>query len=134
MVPVTVISAQLAAASPSSRRALIVGATLARQPLCRGTLEELGFSVDAVDDGVAAVTAAREVSPDVIFMEAQLRDVSGSEAVGWLRGNPRLQGTPIILVASERRAFSEAKGEFSTMLRKPLSTIAIRHAIAELFG
>ena len=67
---------------------------------CRDALKSSGFAVDAVDSGIAAVVAAREDLPDLIFVDVQLRDVPGREAIRWLRSNPALQSTPIIVLTT----------------------------------
>jgi len=91
-------------ASPSEdrplRRALVVEAEPVTLQLCRDTLENSGFVVDAVESGIAAVVSAREGLPDVIVMDVQLRDVPGREAIAWLRSNPALRSTPIIVLTA----------------------------------
>ena len=89
-----------ASSSLPARRALVVGADSATLQLCRDALENSGFAVDAVDSGIAAVVAARESPPDLVLMDVQLRDVPGREAIVWLRSNPALQSTPIIVLAT----------------------------------
>ena len=58
-----------------------------------------GFSVNAVDSGVAAVTTARQTKPDVVLFDLQLRDVSGHDLVNWLRANPALHDVPLIAIS-----------------------------------
>jgi hypothetical protein len=41
---------------------------------------------------MAALMSAREVRPDLIVIDQQLRDVSGQK-IGWLRSNPTLRAT-----------------------------------------
>ncbi len=112
------------------RRALLVGSDQAALRVCHDVLGGLGFSIDTVASGIEAVIAARDGQPDVIVMDGQLRDVRGSEAIGWLRSNSALQTTPIIALV--------AKGEENpgvtrptTMVRKPLSAAAVHRAVQE---
>lgn len=114
------------------RRALLVAVDPATQRLCRGTLAGAGVAVDVVDTGVAAVIAARQTHHDLIVVDDQLRDVLGAEAVGWLRSNPALGGTPIIVLTA--RAGGEAECAASrpgVWLRKPLSPDLVRRTILD---
>jgi two-component system, cell cycle response regulator DivK len=122
--------------SPSEcvgRRVLVVESEPATLQMCRSVLEGSGFVVDAVDSGIAAVVAAREELPDVILMDLQLRDVPGREAIGWLRSNPALKSTPIIVLTD----YAEDEAELAATrpgasLRKPLSPAMIRRMIREV--
>jgi DNA-binding response OmpR family regulator len=89
-----------ASSSLPARRALVVGGDSATLQLCRDALESSGFAADVVDSGIAAVVAARESPPELVLVEVQLRDVPGHEAIGWLRSNPALQSTPIIILTT----------------------------------
>jgi two-component system, chemotaxis family, chemotaxis protein CheY len=117
----------------SGRRALVVEADPGTLRLCRDALESSGFVVDAVDSGIAAVVVARKRFPDLIFMDLQLRDVPGREAIGWLRSNPALRSTPIIILTTNAEDDSVlAATRPGASLRKPVSPAAIRRAIREL--
>jgi CheY-like chemotaxis protein len=119
--------------SSRSRRALVVEAEPATVRLCRSILESSGFVVDAVESGIAAVVAAREKVPDVIFIDLQLQDVPGREAIGWLRSNPALGSTPIIvLTANAKDDVDLAAIRPDASLRKPLSSMTINRTLREV--
>jgi CheY-like chemotaxis protein len=112
------------------RRALVVEADPAVLQVARVVLEGAGFAVDAVDSGIAALVAARDGRPDLIIMDQQLRDVSGREAIGWLRSNPALQETPIILLtAGTADEAVVALAQPGAALRKPASRAALQRTI-----
>jgi CheY-like chemotaxis protein len=123
-------------AAPSTRagrRALVVDADTMTRQLCQETLETLGFVVEVVETGVAALAAAREARPEIIFIEAQLSDVPARTVVGWLRENPVLEATPVVLLGGRVAAGGHAMdGEVGTALAKPVSAKAIRRAVGEL--
>jgi two-component system phosphate regulon response regulator PhoB len=101
--------------------------------LCREALEKDGFLVETVDSGIGAVVAVRERLPQVILIDLQLRDVPGREAVGWLRSNPALHSTPIVIIiggAEDSRML--APPQPGAVLRKPLTPDAIRRAVGDL--
>ena len=116
-----------------ARRALVVGADSETLQLCRDALESSGFVADAVDSGIAAVVAARASPPDLVLVDVQLRDVPGCEAIGWLRSNPSLQSTPIIVLTTD--AEDDVVSAFArpyASLPKPVSPAAIRRTIREV--
>jgi len=101
--------------------------------LCRDVLAAEGFTVDAVDSGIGALVTVRERRPDLVLIDLQLRDVPGREAAGWLRADPALQGTPIIIVVGggETGQLMPA-AEPGTILRSSLSRETIRRALRAL--
>jgi CheY-like chemotaxis protein len=117
----------------SRRRALVVEAEPATLRMCRDVLESYGFVVDAVDSGIAALVAARQGLPELILMGLQLRDVPGREAIGWLRSNPALRATPIIVLTTAAECDADLSATRpGASLRKPLSPSMIQHTIREV--
>ena len=114
----------------TGRRVLVIEAEPATLRVCRDVLESSGFIVDAVDRGIAAVVAARAALPDLIFIAMQLPDVPGREAIRWLRSNPALRSTPIVvLTTSAEDDVALAATRPSALLRKPVSAVGIRRTI-----
>ena len=117
----------------SGRLALIVETDPATLRLSRDVLESSVFVVDAVDSGIAAVVAARDGLPELILMDLQLRDVPGREAIGWLRSNPALRSTPIIVLTSNDDDDADmAATQPGASLRKPVSALTIQRTIREV--
>ena len=116
-----------------ARRALVVGVDSATLQLCRDALESSGFAADAVDSGIAAVVTARESPPHLVLVDVQLRDVFGCEAIGWLRSNPALRSTPIIVLTTnaEDDVVPTLARPYAS-LPEPVSTAAIRRTIREV--
>ncbi len=113
--------------------ALVAASDAQAQDTCRAVLEADLWQVVVVDSGVAAVIAARHSAPSVIFVDLQLRDVPGREAVGWLRSNPDLSAVPIVIIAGGAEDESEIAGiDPSALLRKPLSRRAVERVAAGL--
>jgi CheY-like chemotaxis protein len=121
-------------ASGGRRPALVVAYDAAAQEACRSALEA-EWDVTLVDSGVAAVIAARKAVPGVIFVDLQLRDVPGAEAVGWLRSNPELGSVPIVLIAGGAEDDAEIAAIHPTaLLRKPVSRGAVERVAGSLAG
>jgi len=130
---------QLAMPSPSimrKRRALVIDTDSVSTRLCRETLERIGFLIECVDSGVAAVVAARARVPDLILMESELRDASAAEVIGWLRcANMALASIPIIVIGTiDRSPLAVRDSRETVALRKPPSPAEIERAVRGLCG
>lgn len=115
-------------------RALVVEADLNTRKLCRDLLEELGFTVEATDTGVTAVTMASQDAPDLILLDLQLRDVPGLELVKWLRSNRALRSVPMIAISALATARDDPRfveSGINAVLRKPVSPSTIKSAVWE---
>jgi DNA-binding response OmpR family regulator len=117
----------------ASRHALVVEADPATRKLCCGVLESLGFAVDAVDSGVAAVTMARAAPPDLILVDLQLRDVPGVKLMGWLRANSALKTTPIVALSASAEDTARTNGwKVAALLKKPVSAGTVERTIRKV--
>jgi CheY-like chemotaxis protein len=129
-------AAVLNALTHRGRRALVVDTDPVTARACRTALEAMGFIIERVDSGVAAVVAARGRVPDVILMDTQLRDVSAAEVIGWLRSsNLALASIPIVVIGTidgSRLAVRDSR--VTATLRKPLSSAAVERAVREICG
>jgi CheY-like chemotaxis protein len=81
-----------------NRRALVAGLNPRELQICRDLLENAGFAVNAVKSEVAVGVAARELSPRVIFIGAELYGTAGRKTVDRLRTLPALRSTPVIVL------------------------------------
>lgn len=114
-------------------QALVVASDRGTQAVCRATLEDMAWEVVVVDSGVAAVVAARSAIPSVVFVDLQLRDVPGRDAIIWLRSNPEMWSVPIVVIAGGAEDDEEiATISPKTLLRKPVSRTAVQRVASEL--
>ena len=128
-------------ASPGTRRTIAQEALLARHvlvangdagttKLCRDELERQGLTVDTVDNGVAALEMARQRTPDVIFIDFQLRDASGLDVIAWLHTIPGLKSVSIIALSAVDEDLPHLRSSGAqTFLTKPLSAVRIAEAL-----
>lgn len=63
-------------------------------------LEEQGYRVIAAEDGVSALSAAREFHPALITMDLAMPVMDGRTAITRLRADPDLQHIPIMVVSA----------------------------------
>ena len=112
------------------RRALVVEADPGTQKDFRDVLNRCGMAADIVDNGVAAVARARRKRPDLIIMDLQLRDSAGLEVIQWLRSDPALRSTPVIVLTTNAHDVSRSKSwSVDAVVVKPVSSEAMESAI-----
>jgi DNA-binding response OmpR family regulator len=63
-------------------------------------LEQAGFDVTAVDNGLAALTAARLELPDLVVLDVMMPGMSGIDVCRELRNDRSTSGLPIILLTA----------------------------------
>ena len=63
-------------------------------------LEDLGIRVTQAENGIRAVHLARENHFDLIFMDIQMPEMDGIEALRTIRANPTNQNTPVVAITA----------------------------------
>jgi DNA-binding response OmpR family regulator len=63
-------------------------------------LGQAGFDVTAVDNGLAAVTAARTGLPDLVLLDVMMPAMSGIDVCRELRADPVTAKLPVILLTA----------------------------------
>src|SRR3712207_1709588 len=63
-------------------------------------LEQAGYDVAAVDDGPAALAAARSAPPDLVVLDVMMPGLSGIDVCRELRADPATRGLPVILLTA----------------------------------
>jgi twitching motility two-component system response regulator PilH len=64
-------------------------------------LERHGYRTAAAADGAEGIRLAREMSPDLIFMDIVMPGVNGYQATRMLVSDPKTRAIPIIMVTSK---------------------------------
>jgi signal transduction histidine kinase/HPt (histidine-containing phosphotransfer) domain-containing protein len=82
------------------QRILLAEDNVINQQVASGILRRAGYTVDVVDDGVAAVDAARRTRYDIILMDLQMPEMGGVEATDIIRKLDGFQYTPIIAMTA----------------------------------
>jgi CheY-like chemotaxis protein len=84
----------------SARRLLLAEDNVINQQVASGILRRAGYAVDVVDNGAAAVDAARRTRYDMILMDLQMPHMGGVEATGMIRRIEGFEHTPIIAMTA----------------------------------
>ncbi|MBI5025274.1 MAG: response regulator [Nitrospirae bacterium] len=72
-------------------------------------LSEEGFDIKAVSDGVEAMDAIREESPDIVLADIEMPKMDGYELCKTLKSDPSFNDIPVILLVPAFEAFDEKK-------------------------
>jgi len=118
-------------------KAMIVEDDCETSRLCRRCLEEHGLEVKEINRGVAAIAEVRKERPDLILIGLQLRDVSGLEAVGWLKADPAFCLVPVVALSAGALPADDPmlrRSGVDAVLRKPVSAENLARAIRLLLG
>jgi CheY-like chemotaxis protein len=86
------------------------------------------FTVTAVDNGMDAVTKARELKPDIVLADVAMPGKSGYEVCEALKGDPATQGIPVILLAGNFEPFDENRAKAAGAndhIKKPFESQAL---------
>ena len=78
------------------RSVLVATADRAMLSRCLEAFSGSGFDVEQAECGVEALKLARQIRPELVLIDMELRDVNGFELARWLRSEPALHPTPII--------------------------------------
>ncbi|MBI3005554.1 MAG: response regulator [Ignavibacteriales bacterium] len=73
-------------------------------------LKNSGYAVVAVEDGVAALTKARELIPTLILLDVMMPLMTGFEVLSALKQDENTKNIPILLVTAQSKEEEVLKG------------------------
>ena len=101
-------------------RILIVEDSRTEALRARLVLERAGFQVSVASDGREGLVKAAQEQPDVILLDSVMPQMSGFEACGKLKIDPRTTAIPIIMLVSDGEANDLPSGPgLACLLAKP---------------
>ena len=119
----------------NTRRVLLVDDNVDFATSLKFLLESLGHDVRMAHDAAEALSVARELRPELGFLDLGLPDMSGYELAGKLREQPETASTVLVAVSGwgqpRDRERSRAAG-FALHLVKPVELKSVEAAIATL--
>ena len=71
--------------------------------IMKTALEKHGFQTMSAADGNECLTLAREVRPDLIFMDVVMPGLNGFQATRTLRRDPKTKSIPIVMVTTKNQ-------------------------------
>ncbi len=82
------------------KRILIVDDNQMLANLYRASLTAAGFTVEIAGDGESGIAAARKTRPDLMLPDMMVPRMNGLEVLTTLRGDPALNGVPVIVFSN----------------------------------
>jgi twitching motility two-component system response regulator PilH len=80
---------------------LIVDDSPTQVHIMRDVLQKHGYQTASAADGAEGVRLARQMRPDLIFMDVVMPGMNGYQATRTLMGDPQTQGIPVVMVTSK---------------------------------
>jgi two-component system, sensor histidine kinase and response regulator len=118
----------------SAGRVLVVDDSLSAQLILQTVLEQEGYEVTLVENGVAAIACVEQLLPDLVILDVLLPELDGYEVTRRLRQNLALPYIPILLVTSydEPDVVQGLDIGADDFLKKPISVRELRARVRAL--
>ncbi|MDP3177005.1 MAG: response regulator, partial [Spirochaetaceae bacterium] len=129
--------ASLTIASDTESTVLVVDDLQANRLVLKEMLERSGFTVAEAADGREAIERAREMKPDIIFMDIKMPVMDGYDAVAALKLDPATAGIRVFALTASAFSHDEARiaaAGFDGFLAKPFKLGALYRLIREKGG
>jgi CheY-like chemotaxis protein len=84
----------------------------------RTRLVQAGFNVVPAGDGLEAMRQLATTSPDVIILDLVMPKFNGVEIMGFIRSNPKLKNTPVIVLSTHSIIDSDGEPMLETAYRR----------------
>jgi two-component system chemotaxis response regulator CheY len=117
------------------KHCLVIDDSRVIRTVARRIIEELRYSVEEAEDGIAALRACREKMPDLVVLDWNLPSMKGMEFVKSLRGQQGGHLPFILFCATENDAGEIAQARAAganECILKPFDRTAIRAKLAEV--
>lgn len=97
-------------------------------------LRAAGFETEIIRAGDIALERLAATTPDVVILDLQLPRVAGSDILQYIRTDPRLAKTPVIVATAYPHMAEPLRKEANLVLIKPISFSQLRDLAACFLG
>src|SRR5271168_3194330 len=84
----------------------------------RTRLTQAGYAVQPAGDGLEAMRHLAVSTPDIIILDLIMPKFNGVEIMGFIRSNPKLKNTPVIVLSSQSIIDSDDEPILETAYRR----------------
>jgi len=106
--------------------------------IIRNLLRQLGFQdVDAAPDGLAALTKLRDRNYGLVISDWNMEPMTGYELLKQMRADPKLTGTPFIMVTAESKTenvIAAKQAGVNNYIVKPFNAETLKNKIDAVFA
>jgi DNA-binding response OmpR family regulator len=106
----------------------------AHSELFSEALQKAGFEVEIFRDGQVGLSRLADVIPSLVVLDLHLPQVSGSDILNYIRSDPRLVKTRVVLASADPQLASFLRGKADLVLIKPISYFQLRDLVIRLRG
>ncbi|OUS31573.1 response regulator [Gammaproteobacteria bacterium 45_16_T64] len=93
------------------KKILVVDDSPSMRQMISFTLGSAGFAVEEVDDGAAALIAAKKQQFDLVISDVNMPKMNGIEMVKALRGESNYRFVPILMLTTESAGNKKGEGK-----------------------
>jgi CheY-like chemotaxis protein len=103
--------------------------------LLRDFLTDAGFVVYTARNGQHALHTLEKIElPDLILLDYKMPVMDGKQFLAVLRGIPRLQDIPVVILSAATREWSGAHLEVEEVLSKPIDLEVLLTSVNRIFA
>jgi twitching motility two-component system response regulator PilH len=117
---------------------LIVDDSPTEVHVIRRVLESHGFQTATAGDGAEGIRMAKQMKPDLIFMDIVMPGVNGYQATRTLAADPDTSRIPVIMVTSKAqptdRVWGMRQGAYDYLVKPVSAEMLVEKAQAALAG
>ncbi len=121
--------------SPEQRTVIVVEDEPDAAELFAEMMRVNGFRVVKIFSSVPAIDAIAEEKPDLVILDIMMPDVSGLEVLKFMRREPNLKNTPVVVVSAKSMPTDIKVGMeagASVYLTKPVGYLDLKQAVESL--
>ena len=100
--------------------ALVIEDSSAVGEIFKIAIERVGFEVELIPDGQVALERLAVVIPAFILLDLHLPNVSGEQILDYIRAQPRLAKTRVVLASADMMKALSLKDKVDLVLVKPV--------------
>jgi len=89
-------------------------------------LAEAGFTTEVIARGDKALARLAETVPGIVLLDMHLPGVSGDKILRYIRTDPRLAGTRIVIASADDALAQTLEADADLTLLKPVGFIQLR--------
>ena len=120
-------------ANPSGGKVMVIDDSNTIRKSAEIFLVQSGYQVVLAEDGFDALAKIADHHPDVIFCDILMPRLDGYQTCALIKKNPRLAGTPVIMLSSKDGLFDRARGRMvgsDEYLTKPFTKDSLLKTVA----
>jgi two-component system, OmpR family, alkaline phosphatase synthesis response regulator PhoP len=100
-------------------------------------LEDEGYKLWLAKDGAETLVKARDIRPDILFLDIMMPEMSGYEVCRIIKNDPDLKGIYVIMLTAKGQSAEQERGRSvgaDEYIIKPFSPMEVLAKVKKIFG